>query len=75
MTAIPTHDGTDNVLNDLGFPDSAELTVKTILAKKLNEIIDSRRLTQNDAAECSACRNPSFRRSETIGFVASRSPD
>ena len=37
--------------NDLGFPDSAELTVKTILAKKLNEIIDSRRLTQNDAPE------------------------
>jgi predicted XRE-type DNA-binding protein len=45
------HRGTDNVLADLGFPDAEELTAKTILAKKLNDVIDSRHLTQSDAAE------------------------
>jgi predicted XRE-type DNA-binding protein len=43
--------GTDNVLADLGFADAEELTAKTILAKKLNNVIDSRHLTQTDAAE------------------------
>ena len=38
-------------LADLGFPDAGELTAKTILAKKLNDVIDSRHLTQSDAAE------------------------
>ena len=45
------HRGTDNVLVDLGFPDAEELTAKAILAKKLNDAIDRRRLTQSDAAE------------------------
>lgn len=43
--------GTDNVLADLGFPGAEELAAKTILAKKLNDVIDSRHLTQSDAAE------------------------
>ena len=43
--------GTDNVLADLGFPDAEELTTKTILAKQLNEVSDSRHLTRSDAAE------------------------
>jgi predicted XRE-type DNA-binding protein len=43
--------GTDNVLADLGFPNAEELTAKTILAKKLNDVIDRRRLTQSDAAK------------------------
>jgi predicted XRE-type DNA-binding protein len=43
--------GADNVLADLGFPDAEELTTKTILAKQLNEVIDSRHLTRPDAAE------------------------
>jgi predicted XRE-type DNA-binding protein len=43
--------GTDNVLADLGFADAEELTAKTILAKKLNDVIDSRHFTQSDAAE------------------------
>jgi predicted XRE-type DNA-binding protein len=43
-------DGTDNVLADLGFPDAEELTAKTILAKRINDIIDSRALVQVDAA-------------------------
>jgi predicted XRE-type DNA-binding protein len=43
--------GTKNVLTDLRFPDSEELTAKTILAKKINEIIASRGFTQSRAAE------------------------
>jgi predicted XRE-type DNA-binding protein len=43
--------GTDNVLADLGFADAEELTAKTILAKKLNDVIDRRHFTQSDAAE------------------------
>ena len=43
--------GTDNVLTDLGFPDAEELTAKTILAKKINDILENRGLTQIDAAE------------------------
>jgi predicted XRE-type DNA-binding protein len=42
--------GTDNVLADLGFPDAEELTAKTILAKKINDILLSRGLTQSEAA-------------------------
>ena len=35
----------------LFYPDAEELTAKTILAKKLNDVIDNRQLTQSDAAE------------------------
>jgi len=45
------YQGTENVLADLGFPDAEELTAKTILAKKINDIVESRGLTQLDAAE------------------------
>lgn len=51
MTGKTKSHGTDNVLVDLGFPDAEELTAKTILAKKINEIIENRGLTQLDAAE------------------------
>ena len=43
--------GTNNVLKDLRFPDAEELTTKTILAKKINDIIESRGLTQSQASE------------------------
>ena len=42
--------GTDNVLADLDFPDAEELAAKTILAKKVNEILDARGLTGAEAA-------------------------
>ena len=42
--------GSDNVLTDLGFPDAEELTAKTILAKKINDILEDRRSTQAQAA-------------------------
>jgi predicted XRE-type DNA-binding protein len=44
-------EGTDNILADLGFPDADELTAKTVLAKKINDILGACRLTQSDAAE------------------------
>jgi predicted XRE-type DNA-binding protein len=58
MTANPKHPGTDNVLADLGLPDAEELTAKATLAKKINDIIQSRRLTQSDAAELLALPQP-----------------
>ena len=42
--------GTDNVLVNLGFPDAEELTARTILAKKINDILENRGLVQADAA-------------------------
>ena len=51
MTRKTKDQGTDNVLADLGFPDAEELTAKTILAKKINDILESRALTQVDSAK------------------------
>lgn len=42
--------GTRNVLVDLGFDDSEELSVKASLALKLNGLIDQRGLSQTEAA-------------------------
>lgn len=38
--------GIDNVLADLGFDDAQELSAKTVLAVKLNELIDKRGLSR-----------------------------
>lgn len=43
--------GTDNVLVDLAFADAADLTAKTVLAKKINDILAHRGLTQAAAAK------------------------
>lgn len=43
--------GTDNVLTELGFADAEELSAKTILAKKINDILAGRSVTQSEAAE------------------------
>lgn len=51
MTRRMEDRGTDNVLADLGLPDAEELTAKTILAKKINDIVEGRGLTQLDAAK------------------------
>jgi predicted XRE-type DNA-binding protein len=45
------HRGTHNVLFDIELPDAEELTAKVILAKKINDILDRRALTQSAAAE------------------------
>ncbi len=47
-----------NVLADLGFPGAEELTAKTILAKKINDILQSRGLTQVEAAALLAMPQP-----------------
>ncbi len=48
--ARTSKNGTDNVLVDLGFPDAEELTAKAILAKKINDIVENRSLTQSETA-------------------------
>ena len=42
--------GTDNVLADLEFPDAEELTARTILAKRINDIVLRHGLTQVEVA-------------------------
>jgi len=50
--------GTDNVLADLGFPDAEELSAKTILAKKINDILAHRGMTQSEAAKLLSVPQP-----------------
>lgn len=50
--------GVQNVLADLGLPDAEELTAKTILAKKINDILAVRELTQMEAADLLAMPQP-----------------
>lgn len=51
MARAARHRGTDNVLVDLRFLDAEELTAKVILAKKINDILESQGLTQSAAAD------------------------
>ena len=51
MTRRTKDRGTDNVLADLAFPDAEELTAKAILAKKINDIVVGRGLTQVETAD------------------------
>ncbi|HSY88305.1 MAG TPA: helix-turn-helix transcriptional regulator [Verrucomicrobiae bacterium] len=51
MTRKSKGRGTDNVLSDLGLPDAEELSAKAILAKKINDIVENRGLTQVEVAE------------------------
>lgn len=50
--------GTDNVLLDLGFDDAEELSAKAALALKLNNLIDRRGLSQNEAAAITGMTQP-----------------
>lgn len=50
MTRARKSAGTMNVLHDLGFDDAEELTAKVLLAKKINDLLAARRLTQREAA-------------------------
>ena len=43
--------GSGNVFHDLGFPDAEELRIKAELAMEISEVIESRGLTQVQAAE------------------------
>jgi predicted XRE-type DNA-binding protein len=46
------------VLVDLEFGDAEELSAKTLLAVKLNELIDRRGLSQTEAAEITEMTQP-----------------
>ncbi len=50
--------GTDDVLADLGFPDARGLSAKTVLAVKLNSLIDARGLSQVEAARITGMTQP-----------------
>ncbi|MCC5871668.1 MAG: XRE family transcriptional regulator [Gammaproteobacteria bacterium] len=50
--------GTENVLLDLGFDDAEELSAKTLLAVKLNELIEKRGLNQTEAAGITGMTQP-----------------
>ncbi len=50
--------GTDNVLADLGFEDAEELSAKTILALKLNSLIETRGISQVEAAKLTRLPQP-----------------
>ena len=50
--------GTDHVLQDVGFDDAEELSAKTALALKLNELIDQRRLSQTETAAITGMTQP-----------------
>jgi predicted XRE-type DNA-binding protein len=52
------HKGTDDVLANLGFDDAEELSVKAILAVKLNELIKGRGLSQTEAAAITGMTQP-----------------
>ena len=51
MARKPRTRGTDNVLVELGFADAEELSAKTMLAMKLNALLDAQGLTQSRAAK------------------------
>ena len=50
--------GTDNVLVDLGFDDAEELTAKTSLAVKLNDLVEMRGLSQTEVAAITGMTQP-----------------
>jgi predicted XRE-type DNA-binding protein len=50
--------GTANVLVDLGLDDAEELSAKAALAVRLNELIDTRGLTQTEAARVTGMTQP-----------------
>jgi len=58
MTRKMKNRGTRNVLADLGFPDAEELAAKAVLAKKINDILETRGLTQVEAAALLAMPQP-----------------
>ncbi len=53
-----SHEGSENVYHDLGFPDAEEMLVKAQLVHKINEIIRSKGLTQVEAAKILGLTQP-----------------
>jgi predicted XRE-type DNA-binding protein len=67
--------GTGNVFADLGFPDAAERQAKLRLTSALNQVLDGRRLSQEDAAKVLGVTQPkvsALRRYKLTGFSLER---
>ena len=58
MESMRSQKGTENVLVDLGFEDAEELTAKASLAVKLNELVESRGLSQTEVAAITGMTQP-----------------
>jgi predicted XRE-type DNA-binding protein len=71
----PITRGTGNVLSDLGFPDAAERQAKLRLAYALNHVLESRKLSQADAAKVLGVTQPkvsALRHYKLAGFSVER---
>ncbi len=67
--------GSANVFADLGLPNSEEMLIKAELASKIGEIIETRSLTQMDAAEILGIDQPKVSaliRGRLTGFSTER---
>src|SRR5579872_4900878 len=67
--------GTRNVFADLGFPDAAERQAKLRLAYALNQVLESRKLSQADAAKALGVSQPkvsALRNYKLAGFSVER---
>jgi predicted XRE-type DNA-binding protein len=58
MRSNKSHDDTDNVLADPGLEDVGELSTKTVLAIKINGLIDQRDLSQTEVARMTGMTQP-----------------
>ncbi len=58
MTRKELSRGTDNVLADLGFDDAEELSAKTVLAVRLNSLVEERGLSQIEVAHLTGMTQP-----------------
>jgi predicted XRE-type DNA-binding protein len=67
--------GTGNLFADLGFPDAAERQAKLRLAYALNQVLDGRKLSQDDAAKVLGVTQPqvsALRHYKLAGFSVER---
>lgn len=67
--------GTGNVFADLGYPDAAERQAKLRLACALNQVLDTRKVTQAEAARVLGVTQPkvsALRRYKLAGFSVER---
>lgn len=67
--------GTGNVFADLGYPDAVERQAKLRLAYALNQVLDTRRLTQAEAASVLGVSQPkvsALKRYKLAGFSVER---
>ena len=58
MRSKDNYKGTDSALNDLGIEHMEEQSAKAVLALKLNTLIETRRLSQAEAAHITGMTQP-----------------